>query len=521
MGGAARALLALQMGVRLVTFVLNQLLVRTASPAVFGAANVQLELVLSIVLALARDGVRSVVMRRRDARVHNLALAPVAAGGVLALAVGGVYTAWLAPQALWAAGGAAVPLSVALYCAGALLELVAEPLHTYALALDEYVVLRVAMEAGGVLARALVTVLLLRPAGLAWLQQVVPLALPRGAAPLALIAFGMGRAAYGGVLLAVAAIGVAYVRSWAAVRRALWPVADAPVDRETAALMRVTTAQALLKLLLTEGDKLAVAQLTTLEDQGGYALASNYGSLVARTLFQPVEESARLEFSRVGGRDGGAGEPATSAAAALLTALLRVHVLLALGLVALGPPLAHPFVYVVAGARWAEPPSAAAPILASYCWYLPVMGINGVVEAFVQSVAPPDVLAWYSRVLVGASAAFVGTLGAGHALYAGHGAALAAATGVGRESLLVLANLVGLGVRAAASWHYVRRFFGARVRVESLLPSWPAVAVLGVCAAVLRKRLPERGAPTADALGVAAALLGAALATMYVVGRRS
>ena len=109
MGGAARALLALQMGVRLVTFVLNQLLVRTASPAVFGAANVQLELVLSIVLALARDGVRSVVMRRRDARVHNLALAPVAAGGVLALAVGGVYTAWLAPQALWAAGGAAVP----------------------------------------------------------------------------------------------------------------------------------------------------------------------------------------------------------------------------------------------------------------------------------------------------------------------------------------------------------------------------------------------------------------------------
>ena len=146
--------------------------------------------------------------------------------------------------------------------------------------------------------------------------------LPRGAAPLALIAFGMGRAAYGGVLLAVAAIGVAYVRSWAAVRRALWPVADAPVDRETAALVRVTTAQALLKLLLTEGDKLAVAQLTTLEDQGGYALASNYGSLVARTLFQPVEESARLEFSRVGGRDGGAGEPATSAAAALLTALL-------------------------------------------------------------------------------------------------------------------------------------------------------------------------------------------------------
>ena len=42
---AASGLLALQIGARLGTFVLNQVLVRTASPAVFGAANVQLELV--------------------------------------------------------------------------------------------------------------------------------------------------------------------------------------------------------------------------------------------------------------------------------------------------------------------------------------------------------------------------------------------------------------------------------------------------------------------------------------------
>ena len=60
---AARALLALQIGLRLLTFVLNQVLVRTTPPAVFGAANVQLELVLSTVLSLSRDGVRAIMMR--------------------------------------------------------------------------------------------------------------------------------------------------------------------------------------------------------------------------------------------------------------------------------------------------------------------------------------------------------------------------------------------------------------------------------------------------------------------------
>ena len=35
--------------------------------------------------------------------------------------------------------------------------------------------------------------------------------------------------------------------------------------------------QSILKHLLTEGDKFAVAKLATLSDQGGYALASNYG----------------------------------------------------------------------------------------------------------------------------------------------------------------------------------------------------------------------------------------------------
>ncbi|WFD25372.1 Oligosaccharide translocation protein rft1 [Malassezia nana] len=448
-GRAARALLLLQVGVRLFTFVLNQLLLRTVSPAVFGAAHVQLELVLSIALSLARDGVRAAVLRPPPTRrgsttaqaLHNLALVPAAAGGVLAAVVGGAYLRYMAPPALWAQAGAALPVSVALYGIGAYLELLAEPLHARALALPQYVRVRVGMEVGGVLARALVLVLLLPPARLQWLRTHGEsyLTVPSGDLPWTLIAFALARAAYGAAVWVVAAASLAHLLSWADVARALWPSWHAPLfaTPETQALVRVTTTQAVLKLVLTEGDKLALTRLTSLAHQGGYALASNYGSVVARTVFQPLEESVRLQLAR---RTDEAG---MVHALTLLQVLLRAHLLLGAVLVAVGPPLARPALRLVAGAAWAAPSSPAAPILATYCWYVPVMGINGLLEAFVQSVAPPDVLSRYSRVLVASSAAFVAVLAAAHVWDA--------------ESAIVWANVVALGVRAGAAYAYVQR----------------------------------------------------------------
>ena len=58
------------------------------------------------------------------------------------------------------------------------------------------------------------------------------------------------------------------------------------------------TGQSLIKHFLTEGDKFLVSRLSPLADQGGYAVAANYGSLVARIVFQPIEETARVFFSK-------------------------------------------------------------------------------------------------------------------------------------------------------------------------------------------------------------------------------
>ncbi len=54
------------------------------------------------------------------------------------------------------------------------------------------------------------------------------------------------------------------------------------------------------KLLLAEGSKLVMAAFSNSHAQGVYGLVTNLGSLVVRTLFQPIEEAAFLSFSKSG-----------------------------------------------------------------------------------------------------------------------------------------------------------------------------------------------------------------------------
>ena len=53
---------------------------------------------------------------------------------------------------------------------------------------------------------------------------------------------------------------------------------DAFFDTELLHLSGAMTAQSVVKHFLTEGDKLLISRLSPLADQGGYAVASNYGA---------------------------------------------------------------------------------------------------------------------------------------------------------------------------------------------------------------------------------------------------
>ncbi|SJX66199.1 related to nuclear division protein Rft1 [Sporisorium reilianum f. sp. reilianum] len=545
---SASTLILLQVSARALTFVLNQLLVRLVSPSIFGLANIQLELLLSTILFLSRDGFRTILIRNEpvgaksaaDARtgprrgvpnsLHNITLLPIPIGFVLTVAACTAYVHYISPDAMHA-----VPTfhaSIALYALGALSELAYEPLLIRAVRLG-HPALRVKAEGAAVFVKVISTIATI-------------VVLPRwSAAPLrihrylvderavALLAFGIGQAGFGLTMLSVhlgffcSRYGVADTLDLYVPRRERVARTDTAAkqqtqtvwfDRSTLSLCATMSQQGVLKHCLTEADKVAVARYATLEDQGGYALASNYGSLVARILFQPVEETSRIVFAS----ELAALDPDEPAAARtvdtaslrrvgeMVGGLLRLHVLLAGVLTAFGAPLSVAFLYVMAGPRWALQTSAP-PILGAYTFYLPIMGVNGIVEGFVQSVAGQRQVARYSRVLLAASAGFVASLAGLHALTARSEAASAL---VGKTAL-VWANALSASVRAAWCWAFLIHYFRLAARKASsadadavapraALPSRATLAVFAAVAAVLRAVVP-RMMPSSERLLVSGA----------------
>ena len=70
-------------------------------------------------------------------------------------------------------------------------------------------------------------------------------------------------------------------------------------DVETLKLAGYFSFQSVSKHLLTEGDRIVLSVGASLHDQGVFVMAQNYGSLAVRVLLQPIEESSRLLFSKM------------------------------------------------------------------------------------------------------------------------------------------------------------------------------------------------------------------------------
>lgn len=108
----------------------------------------------------------------------------------------------------------------------------------------------------------------------------------------ALLAFGAGQVAYAATLL----VGL----GWAVGRKSdAWRLrrldvgegdakATSRFDPEMTQMSWALTKQSLVKQLLTEGDKIVVGRLSKVEDQGGYAVALNYGPSPSPNFANPL-----------------------------------------------------------------------------------------------------------------------------------------------------------------------------------------------------------------------------------------
>ncbi|KAK8022299.1 Rft-1-domain-containing protein [Apiospora rasikravindrae] len=438
----ASLLIVLQVASRAVTFIANQLLLRFLTAQLLGVST-QLEVYYLSVLFFARESLRVAIQRQgptttttttstgestKNANGKNKANSDSAQDsqsvvnvGHLALILGlgaaaGLGGAYL--KYVDAATASTPYLDTALYIYGlaAVIELLSEP---------AFVVLqhrlrfgpRAAAESYATFVRCIVT---FGAANWAW----------RGGYDWGALPFALGQLGYG---LALTGVYLGYgwwlassegfsllpkqIAQSAAVKKKSDDLVTAGNNqsnsyalgyfyRPTLNLAASMTAQSLVKHILTQGDTFLVSILSNPQAQGVYALANNYGSLLARLVFQPVEESSRNYFSKLlaaaspeKGKDSAGNKeddqnvplPSSPSNQALvkartdLVSILHAYLLLSLLILTLGPFGAPLLVQLIAGPAWAS--SGAGLVLAQYCLYLPLLALNGLTEAFVSSVA--------------------------------------------------------------------------------------------------------------------------------------
>ncbi|KAM0550805.1 hypothetical protein ACHAPJ_008668 [Fusarium lateritium] len=473
----ASLLIILQLASRLITFIANQLLLRYLTAPLLGLST-QLEVYYLSVLFFARESLR-VAIQRRDAgsedkkesqAVVNLGYLSIGLGSLVSLGLGWTYLYYATEVTL------STPYlveSLYLYGLAAMVELLSEPCFVLMQTRLQFGT-RAAAEAIATFLRCIVVF-----GSAVWASKH---------SDLGVLPFALGQITYGAALLLVYL--VSGYRLASSIGFSLLPRAIATkdnrfwgslFDRSTINLAGSMMAQSVVKHLLTQGDTFLISLLASANVQGAYALANNYGSLIARLLFQPVEESSRSYFSRLLSsatpvKQGGKPSPNVTEAKQNLQTLLRLYILLSSIIINIGPFAAPPLLAIVAGKQWAG--SGAGDVLAAYCFYIPFLGLNGLTESFVASVATEAEVhiqsVWMGAFsVIFASSAFlfmrVYPLGA-----------------IG----LVLANIINMACRIVWSGAFIKRFFkkhGTDFKIKVLLPE--STLGVSIATAILLKQL--------------------------------
>lgn len=240
-------------------------------------------------------------------------------------------------------------------------------------------------------------------------------------------------------------------------------------------------AQSVFKQILTQGDALILSFLASLEDQGAFALASNYGGLLARLLFQPIEESSRNSFGKLLSRvdkNGQVDSRSLEEAIKQLRDMLHLYGIIAVLSSCFLYTLLPLMVKIIVGPAWFTPEIAS--LLSIYCYYIPFMAYNGIFDAFVTSVATPAELQQQSL--------WMGAFTAG---YVGAAYLLLNVLELGARGL-ALGNIFNMLLRILwSAWfisRYLKKHNSSMNIIKAVLPSPSTVSVGIAGAATLRSR---------------------------------
>ncbi|CAK7899554.1 oligosaccharide translocation protein Rft1p [[Candida] anglica] len=410
-----------QIVTKLFTFLLNQSLIRYISPQVFGVSS-YLEFLLTTALFFSREAVRLSIQRTESTTgdnenseskkeksgkdklkyldissidgtyqsIINFGYVAVLVGVPLSLSIfyWQLQTSHVLQETL-------LPLqhstkTLALVALSVLLELTVEPLYV----LNQFQLdfkKRTKFESIGVVSRCLLTF------------SVVMLSKGKSNDDgLAVFAFAVGQFAYSFMIFSLYHLDF-YNRTqqhYSLLPQKLYSMNSKTLfyfNPKVWNIWKNIFVQMLFKQALTEGDKLLINYLCTVEEQGVYSVVTNYGSLVARLLFQPIEESLRLYLTRILATKGNRLEH-VQIAQQVLSYLCIFYINLSLLIALAGYANATFLLRILLGgrasAKWSS--TDLFTVFPQYVLYIPFLAFNGIFESFFNSVATKENIAKHS-----------------------------------------------------------------------------------------------------------------------------
>ncbi|XP_012494000.1 PREDICTED: protein RFT1 homolog [Propithecus coquereli] len=448
LGQAARLAssgLLMQVLFRLITFVLNAFILRFLSKEIVGVVNVRLTLLYSTTIFLAREAFRRACLSggtQRDwSQTLNLVWLTVPLGVFWSLFLGWV---WL--QLLEVPDPDVIPhyrTGVVLFGLSAVVELLGEPFWVLAQA-HMFIKLKVITESLSVILKSVLTAFLVL-----WVPH------------WGLYIFSLAQLFYTIVLVLCYVIYFTkLLGSPESTKQQTLPVSritdllpgiirsGAFVNWKEAKLTWSFFKQSFLKQILTEGERYVMTFLNILNfgDQGVYDIVNNLGSLVARLIFQPIEESFYIFFAKVLEREKHATlqkQEDVAVAAAVLESLLKLALLAGLTITVFGFAYSQLALDIYGGAMLS---SGSGPVLLrSYCLYVLLLAINGVTECFTFAAMSKEEVDRYNVMMLGLSSSFLvvsciltrwcGSVG------------------------FILANCFNMGIRITQSLFFIHRYY--------------------------------------------------------------
>lgn len=335
---------------RLISFACTQATFRFLDPATLGKASIQLELLLTTVLFISREGFRLALTRNISEKNWNVAwlTIPVVSSVALAALVWHLFFSKLA------ANDGDYRMGGILYCLSAWVEGCGEPAVLHFLR-QMNIAQRASAEGIATVVKTASTIIALKYLDEKWHVT-----------------------AFGGAQLIYATIYSIYLYTGAWGNMMLPKFAS--LDRATCYLSLVFTIQGFFKHLLTEADRIVLAAVSTSYNQGVYAMGSSYGGMAARILLQPLEENARLLWSRL------AGNKKTLELEESYAVLVKIVLYIGLLFGCIAVNYTNLLLSMLAGRKWGGN-DEAANVLSAFCVYTAFLACNGMTEAFVYGVA--------------------------------------------------------------------------------------------------------------------------------------